>query len=351
MVEAHGFDAVINLAIINNDQHASPEELKEVNVELPLKLATSCARIGIRTFIQPSSTHTLDTDNQSNYARSKREADAHLRQVTDVNVITLILPMVWGDQWSGALSPLNSLPTTVALALFRPLAALKPTVHIDHLASTLLNNLESPTHSRILSDDVDGNGYYRAISALIDYGFAICVLALFWWALLIIALSIKATSPGPGIFAQTRVGKHGQSFTCYKFRTMQTGTPQAGTHEVSSAQVTAIGAFLRRTKLDELPQCWNILKGEIRLVGPRPGLPVQTELFEARNAKDVFRVTPGITGWAQIHDIDMSDPWLLAEWDSEYISLRSLILDLKIIVSTGLGRGRGDRLIERQPPS
>ncbi|MFY9237845.1 MAG: sugar transferase [Roseovarius sp.] len=117
----------------------------------------------------------------------------------------------------------------------------------------------------------------------------------------------------------------------------------SGTHEVSAASITRIGHFLPRSKIDELPQVWNILRNEISLIGPRPGLPVQTALFEARQARGVFAVKPGISGLAQINDIDMSDPERLADWDARYIALQSLLLDAKIIMATLIGKGRGDR--------
>lgn len=123
---------------------------------------------------------------------------------------------------------------------------------------------------------------------------------------------------------------------------MKQGTAQAGTHEVSSAAVTKIGAFLRKTKIDELPQIWNIFRGELSLVGPRPCLPVQTELNEARHKLGVYEITPGITGLAQINGIDMSRPELLAQWDARYIAQQSLLLDLKIIIATFTGSGQGD---------
>ena len=174
--------------------------------------------------------------------------------------------------------------------------------------------------------------------------FCIAVIVFAGWILAIVWILVRLGSPGPGIFAQERVGKHGKTFVCYKFRTMKTGTRQAGTHELSADAITGVGAFLRKTKIDELPQVLNILRGELSLVGPRPGLPVQTRLTEARAAQGVFNVLPGITGLAQIQGIDMSDPERLAEVDARYIAQRGLLLDIKIIIATFLGRGQGDKV-------
>src|SRR5690606_10003296 len=111
-----------------------------------------------------------------------------------------------------------------------------------------------------------------------DRSFALAVLFLLWWFLALIWLLVRLQSPGPGLFAQKRVGRNGVQFTCYKFRTMKLGTLQAATHEVSVGNVTKLGRLLRKTKLDELPQVWNILRNEMSLVGPRPCLPAQEML-------------------------------------------------------------------------
>ena len=158
---------------------------------------------------------------------------------------------------------------------------------------------------------------------------------------------IRLTSPGPAIFRQDRVGKNKKVFTCLKLRTMAENTKQAGTHEVSESSVTKVGKFLRKTKLDELPQLWNVLRGEMSLVGPRPCLPVQEELIEERDRRDVFSILPGITGLGQVRGIDMSDPVRLAECDAEYLQNRSLLGDLKLLWQTAAGAGRGDRVRAR----
>jgi lipopolysaccharide/colanic/teichoic acid biosynthesis glycosyltransferase len=125
---------------------------------------------------------------------------------------------------------------------------------------------------------------------------------------------------------------------------MKVGTKIAGTHEVSEASVTRIGAIIRKLKIDELPQAWNIICNQMSLVGPRPCLPVQFELIEARRRHGVFDVKCGLTGLAQINDIDMSIPERLAKIDASYLAMRSLPFDIKIILRTFLGAGRADRV-------
>ncbi|KGF67301.1 lipid carrier : UDP-N-acetylgalactosaminyltransferase [Hoeflea sp. BAL378] len=178
----------------------------------------------------------------------------------------------------------------------------------------------------------------------VDLAFAFAVAVFFWWLLLLIWAVVRLESKGPGIFAQERVGRNGHPFTCYKFRTMKAGTAHLGTHEVSASSVTRLGQILRKLKLDELPQIINIFRNEISLIGPRPCLPVQTQLVEARRRLGVLTLKPGISGLAQVNGIDMSDPEKLAQWDARYKALQSLLLDLKIIIATALGSGNGDRV-------
>ena len=152
--------------------------------------------------------------------------------------------------------------------------------------------------------------------------------------LLIAVLAIRASSPGPALFSQIRVGQAGRLFRCHKLRTMYKGTPSVPSHEASAASVTGVGRTLRRFKVDELPQLWNVLKGEMSLVGPRPCLPTQNELIERRSQLGVLSALPGITGLAQIRDIDMSNPKLCAETDAEYLEVASIGLDLRILLGT-----------------
>jgi len=149
---------------------------------------------------------------------------------------------------------------------------------------------------------------------------------------------------GSPIFRQVRVGRDQKPFTLVKFRTMKLDTASVATHLASSASITRFGHFLRKTKLDELPQLWNVLKGEMSLVGPRPGLFNQEELTEERAKRGVFDVRPGITGLAQVNEIDMSTPALLAETDQKMIQSLTVKDYFKYIFMTVAGKGAGDRV-------
>ncbi len=149
------------------------------------------------------------------------------------------------------------------------------------------------------------------------------------------------------IFTQERVGKHQRRFDCYKIRTMRAGTGDMASHDASTDQITRIGRFLRRSGLDELPQIVNVLKGDMSFVGPRPCLPVQTQLIKARADHGVYDILPGVTGLAQIQGVDMSDPQRLARIDGEYVRIKSLGTDLRIIWATVRGKGSGDAIKPR----
>lgn len=347
--QASKFDLLVHLAVVNNNQDVSPETFHDVNVRQFLDVVSDARRAGVSCFVNVSSIHALNPRDRSPYATSKREALSRLADVRDIATTTVFLPAIYGDSWSGKLSILNKLPRPLALAAFHFLAAMKPVAHVSRLANYLLGNQFIENKDEIiLSDGQQDNLVYRGVRRIVDVSFALAVIVLFWWGLVLIWGLIRLQSPGPGIFAQNRVGRNGAIFTCYKFRTMHVGTVEAATNHVSANAVTALGRTLRRTKLDELPQIWNILRNEIGLIGPRPCLPVQKELIEARRQRNVLRLKPGISGLAQVNDIDMSDPQKLARWDARYMALQSLLLDLKIALATAKGGGRGDRVADHQ---
>lgn len=154
--------------------------------------------------------------------------------------------------------------------------------------------------------------------------------------LAVVAIAIKLDSPGPVIFRQRRVGRHQVHFEILKFRTMRTGTPDLPTDQMIKlpSPITRVGVVLRRTSLDELPQLWNVLKGEMSLVGPRPALYSQDDLNAAREAAGVHALPPGITGWAQINGRDELEVPEKVAADRWYLEHFSFWLDLKILVGT-----------------
>lgn len=161
---------------------------------------------------------------------------------------------------------------------------------------------------------------------------------------LLVLFIVGLFDTGSPIFKQERVGQHKKPFTLIKFRTMSVDTVSVASHLASAASVTPFGKFLRKTKLDELPQLWNVLKGEMSLVGPRPGLFNQIELTQMREAKHIYTVRPGITGLAQLSEIDMSTPELLANTDRKMIDNLNVNNYLKYIIMTVVGKGSGDRV-------
>jgi lipopolysaccharide/colanic/teichoic acid biosynthesis glycosyltransferase len=150
---------------------------------------------------------------------------------------------------------------------------------------------------------------------------------------------------GSPIFWQERVGKGKQTFKLMKFRSMHVNAPSVATHLASASSITPFGSFLRKSKLDELPQLWNVFVGDMSLVGPRPNLFNQEELIHERDSRRVYSVRPGITGLAQINKIDMSTPVLLAETDAKMIADYNVFKYFNYIFFTIFGKGFGDRIV------
>ncbi|MEL7306870.1 sugar transferase [Pseudoalteromonas sp. D15MCD-2] len=178
---------------------------------------------------------------------------------------------------------------------------------------------------------------------ILDFFIALFGL-VFAFPFLIILFIIGLFDTGSPVFRQERVGRNQKPFILVKFRTMKVDTASVASHLASSASITPFGSFLRKTKLDEIPQLWNVLKGEMSLVGPRPGLFNQEELTLERSKLNVFDVRPGITGLAQVNEIDMSTPAKLAEVDKQMIDTLNIKLYFKLILMTVTGSGSGDRV-------
>ena len=171
-----------------------------------------------------------------------------------------------------------------------------------------------------------------------------CALTLLGLPLIIIAIFIKLDSKGPIIFTQCRVGKDDQEFTIYKFRTMVVGTPNLATDKLVNSKnyITKVGYFLRKYSLDELPQLYNILKGDMSVVGPRPALYNQYELRKLRNDFGISAIKPGLTGWAQVNGRDEIPLESKVKFDLEYLQRRSIFFDLMIIYRTMFSVYSGD---------
>ena len=187
----------------------------------------------------------------------------------------------------------------------------------------MIRRLQHWTVSQFLPDVV------RTLLLFVS-GLALLILSP---ALLLIAALVRATSPGPILYWSPRVGRHGRIFQMPKFRTMKVGTPQVATDKLAdpASRLTPVGGVLRKLSLDELPQLWSVIKGDMSLVGPRPALFNQHELIAARKARGIDALRPGITGWAQINGRDDIPEWRKVELDEEYHRRQSFWFDLQIL--------------------
>ncbi|GHZ39508.1 lipid carrier--UDP-N-acetylgalactosaminyltransferase [Vibrio cholerae] len=165
---------------------------------------------------------------------------------------------------------------------------------------------------------------------------------IFLSPILLVVFIIGKFDTGSPVFIQTRVGKNKKAFELIKFRTMSVNTQSVASHLANTNSITKLGAFLRKTKIDELPQLINVLRGDMSLVGPRPNLFNQEELIAERDALGIYDVLPGITGLAQIQNIDMSTPRLLAQTDKKMIDTLTLKDYFRYILMTATGSGAGD---------
>ncbi len=177
-----------------------------------------------------------------------------------------------------------------------------------------------------------------------DLTLALCAAILLSPLLFIVMMLVRLTSPGPALYWSDRVGRYNRIFRMPKFRSMQIGTPAVATHLLANpdAYLTPIGSFLRKSSLDELPQLWSIIAGDMSFVGPRPALYNQADLVELRTAQGVDKLVPGLTGWAQINGRDELPIPQKVALDVEYLKTQSLWLDIRILWLTALKVVRRD---------
>ena len=172
------------------------------------------------------------------------------------------------------------------------------------------------------------------------FDLAVALVAAVFLALPIVmtALAVRLTSPGPVLYWSDRVGRHNRIFRMPKFRSMRIDTPAVATHLLQNPEqwLTPIGSFLRKSSLDELPQLWSILRGDMSFVGPRPALFNQDDLIALRTEKGVHELVPGLTGWAQVNGRDELPIPQKVALDAEYLERRTLLFDMKILWMTAL---------------
>ena len=196
---------------------------------------------------------------------------------------------------------------------------------------------------------MEGRIIYFTLKRGLDILLSLLLLLLFFLPLAVISLAVRLGSEGEAIFRQVRVGKNRKNFVCFKIRTMYKSAPQnVATAKLVMAEshITPIGRFLRRTSLDELPQLFNVLRGDMSLVGPRPLIPEELDMHEGRQRLGVYRVRPGMTGLAQVKGRDrLSDSEKLA-LDGEDVDKMSLLLDIKILFLTLFSVARGKDIEE-----
>lgn len=328
-------DAVIHLAARNNDARGTEKDFYKDNVQLTDCLLNAAASANVKHFVFASSILAIQPSEKDFYGRSKQKAEQLLLDRQDIKISILRIAAVETGVFRGKLRILRLLPDPLQKLLTKPVNSLRATVSKAKVFESVQSVLAGGQEMIVfVSDCQKDNSVYTSIKRGADIIGAMLGLLLGGWLILLLLLAIRIVDGKPAIFQQTRIGLKQAPFSLIKLRTMKTETPHLATHEVSPAFVTPLGRYLRSTKLDELPQLWNILKGELSFVGPRPGLEVQTALTKQRELRDVYCVKPGLTGLAQVQGIDMSDPEKLAAKDEEYIARRSFLLDARIIAQT-----------------
>lgn len=190
---------------------------------------------------------------------------------------------------------------------------------------------------RVRKTDIDNNSIaYCIMKRSFDIIISVVALCLFCIPILILSLIVKLTSDGPVFYWSDRIGKNNEIFIMPKFRSMRIGTPALATHLLTDADqyLTSVGKCLRKSSLDELPQIYSIIKGDMSLVGPRPALYNQDDLSKLRTAKGIHKLLPGVTGWAQINGRDELPIPVKVNFDEYYLKNRSFFFDIKIILLT-----------------
>ena len=339
-----GFDYVIHLAVANNDKKISQVDFYNTNVNLLSNLLSFSKNSKVTKFFNLTSLHVF-TKKDNAYVKTKKEALKLIELEQAFSICNIFIPAVYGGDLKGKQKILSILPKGIRAIAMNILSSMVPVVERQQLCNQIVELVgKSKTEKNMFFyDDKNRNFIFKAIKVGVDMSFALTVIIIFFWLLISISLLVKLTSRGPILFTQDRVGERGRIFKMFKFRTMKIGTKNVGTHRLDEKSVTSFGKILRITKLDELPQVINILFGQMSLIGPRPGMPTQKSLYRERKKRGVYTVKPGISGYSQLNNIDMSAPVKIAEWDQRYIAMRSIIFEFKLLLYT-FTAGFGDKV-------
>jgi lipopolysaccharide/colanic/teichoic acid biosynthesis glycosyltransferase len=345
--EFNSVNGVVILSVVNNDKNDVMDKFISINSNFPVNVANLLTKYNKKMLFCFGSSHAAEQGRVDSYSISKRKMSSGLASVKGLDIRVIVAHPIYGEKFVKRMAWVDRLPSVLRSKVIAAVGSIKPLLHVNGIVTFIEQNLNSRTQSGTfveieLADDQSANAIYRFVTRLIDVVLASAILVVFWWLYILVAVAIALDSPGGAIFRQVRVGRGGQHFVCYKFRTMVTGSPQVATHNASKDMTTRIGSWLRRLKLDELPQVFNILRNDMSWVGPRPCLPSQEYLIAERNALDVLTIKPGVTGLAQVQSIDMSDPVRLAKVDRQFLVRRSIPLYISILVKTFLGGGAGD---------
>ncbi|MEM1376726.1 MAG: hybrid nucleoside-diphosphate sugar epimerase/sugar transferase [Pseudomonadota bacterium] len=328
-------DAIVHLAALNNDTANTHAEYTAINAELTVQLADSARRIGAHRFVYLSSIRAYAPSKTDSYGCSKKLGEEKLRAIDGLDIRIVRAAAVIDIGGSSILKKIDHMPALLKPIIFAVASCVKPTAELaDVFAAIDTALIGSGPSLHYATKRQRNNKAYAAIKRSIDLIGAGVLFLLTFWLFPLIAIAIRVTDGPPIMFRQTRLGEQEAPFELYKFRTMRIGTPNVGTAEAPQDAVTKLGRVLRRLKLDELPQIINVVRGNLSLIGPRPGLPNQTTLAEERRQLGVFEVMPGLTGLSQLSGLDMSEPQKLAERDAEYIALRTTAFDLSIAFRT-----------------
>lgn len=231
-------------------------------------------------------------------------------------------------------------------------ASLEDAVSADLTVEDAPRAYELMSMPRDLRDelDLDGRLGYRMVKRAFDVVSSACGMIVLSPVILGTALAVKVTSPGPVLFRQRRVGKGKRLFDIYKFRTMRVDTPNLPSHMINASDwLTPIGAALRKYSLDELPQLWNIFRGDMSVIGPRPALWSQFNLIAERETVGANDVRPGLTGWAQINGRDEISIKAKVALDGEYVRRRGVLFDAKCFLGT-FSKLSGSEVVEAEVP-